>query len=256
MNTTFTDYYAVLGISPDTDIDAIKTAYRRLAMQYHPDRGGSHEKMLQINEAFRVLINPTSRAEYDHWRANVNDPQARQAAEEAVHTAAAQAANYPPSSDQVDSWMDSVAKDFLSASYGQTQWGCAPMPTIENSVSGVLFLLVGGIAGAVVGFNYFWQPGSRHGLAILFCAAGGAKVAQLLHRGIRDSMPRTPASPPSPTPPGQPLLQHAHVKCPKCGQQLRFMPNSGRVTLRCPKCQEAFTPCSDHPQTDTSPSFL
>jgi hypothetical protein len=243
MNTTFTDYYAVLGVSPDADIDAIKTTYRRLAMQYHPDRGGSHVKMLQINEAFRVLINPTSRAEYDRWRANVNDPQARQAAEEAVHTAAAQAANYPPRSDQVDSWIDSLARDFLSASYGKTKWRGATMPTIENSTSGVVFLLIGGIAGVIAAFVIEVEF-IKHAIpaGIICGAAGGAWVAQMLHRGIRDSIPKTSACPPSPTPPGQPLLQHAHVKCPKCDQQLRFMPNSGRVTLRCPKCQEAFAP--------------
>src|ERR1035438_8527059 len=106
MSTTFTDYYAVLGVREDADLDTIKDAYRRLAMQFHPDRGGSHEKMLQINEAFHVLINPTARAEYDRWRANVNDAEAQSAAEASIRNAAAQAANYPPHSDQIDSWMD------------------------------------------------------------------------------------------------------------------------------------------------------
>ena len=54
----FKDYYKTLGVPRTADADAIKTAYRKLARQYHPDRNtaaGAAEKMSAINEAHTVL---------------------------------------------------------------------------------------------------------------------------------------------------------------------------------------------------------
>jgi curved DNA-binding protein len=62
------DYYAILGISRTaTDAD-IKQAYRRMASQHHPDKGGSKERFQEIEEAYRVLSDPASRQEYDNPR--------------------------------------------------------------------------------------------------------------------------------------------------------------------------------------------
>ena len=131
-NVTKVEYYEFLGVSRDCSDQELKTAYRRLAMQFHPDRGGSHEKMLLINEAFRILVNPAARADYDRWRANTSDPQAERDAEAAIRTAAQQAGQYPPRSEDINSWMDGLVNDFRSAEYGkQGIW-----PSIENSASG------------------------------------------------------------------------------------------------------------------------
>ena len=63
------DYYSVLGIEKHAAQHEIKAAYRKLALQYHPDRnGGDHgaaEKMKAINEAYAVLSNEEKRREYD-----------------------------------------------------------------------------------------------------------------------------------------------------------------------------------------------
>ena len=45
------DYYNILGISRKATDSEIKAAYRKLAMQYHPDRGGDSTRFAQINEA-------------------------------------------------------------------------------------------------------------------------------------------------------------------------------------------------------------
>jgi curved DNA-binding protein len=69
----FKDYYEVLGVSPDADEKAIKSAYRRLARKYHPDvskETGAEEKFKAANEAHEVLGNPERRAEYDRLRAS------------------------------------------------------------------------------------------------------------------------------------------------------------------------------------------
>jgi len=66
------DYYQVLGVSRDADDKAIKKAYRRLAMKYHPDRNPgkqqeANEKFKEINEAFAVLGDPEKRKQYDQY---------------------------------------------------------------------------------------------------------------------------------------------------------------------------------------------
>lgn len=74
------DYYAVLGVTATADEDVIAAAYRALAKKYHPDTGShrgtaSARKFQEIQEAFDVLGNQSSRAEYDEKRkASDKDP--------------------------------------------------------------------------------------------------------------------------------------------------------------------------------------
>jgi curved DNA-binding protein CbpA len=66
------DYYQILEIEPGSDEHDIKKAYRRLAMQYHPDKsGGQHEDaglFRDINEAYEVLSDPSKREQYHYER--------------------------------------------------------------------------------------------------------------------------------------------------------------------------------------------
>jgi len=67
----FKDYYAVLGLDDKADDKAIKTAYRKLARQYHPDvskHADAEEKFKEVSEAYEVLHNSEKRAEYDELR--------------------------------------------------------------------------------------------------------------------------------------------------------------------------------------------
>jgi molecular chaperone DnaJ len=62
------DYYEILGVSKDSDKEKIKDAYRRLALQYHPDRNkspGAEEKFKEISEAYAVLSDDEKRKQYD-----------------------------------------------------------------------------------------------------------------------------------------------------------------------------------------------
>jgi len=66
------DYYGILGVARNTSDEEIKKAYRKLAMQYHPDRNPgkeqwANEKFKEINEAFSVLGDPEKRKQYDQF---------------------------------------------------------------------------------------------------------------------------------------------------------------------------------------------
>lgn len=67
------NYYAILGVSPSAHAADIKRAYRRLALQYHPDKNPSPEAeqfFKAVNEAYETLGDPQLRAAYDQRLAN------------------------------------------------------------------------------------------------------------------------------------------------------------------------------------------
>jgi molecular chaperone DnaJ len=65
------DYYEILGVSREADFDTIKKAYRKIAMQYHPDRNPGNkeaeEKFKEAAAAYDVLSDADKRAQYDRY---------------------------------------------------------------------------------------------------------------------------------------------------------------------------------------------
>jgi len=62
------DYYAILKVSPTADVKEIKKSFRKLAMQFHPDKNkeeGAQEKFQELSEAYSILGDAEKRAEYD-----------------------------------------------------------------------------------------------------------------------------------------------------------------------------------------------
>jgi molecular chaperone DnaJ len=76
------DYYDMLGVERNADGEAIKKAYRKLAMQYHPDRNkgdaGAEAKFKEVGEAYAVLSDTDKRAKYDRFGHAATSPGAQQ----------------------------------------------------------------------------------------------------------------------------------------------------------------------------------
>jgi curved DNA-binding protein len=69
--TDFKDYYSILGVSKSASADEIKKKFRKLALQYHPDRNpgdkAAEAKFKEISEAYEVLSDPEKRQKYDQF---------------------------------------------------------------------------------------------------------------------------------------------------------------------------------------------
>src|SRR5947209_13111650 len=68
---TFNDYYVVLGVDADASADKIKAAFKKLALQYHPDvyKGAdAQERMRLLLLAYQTLSDPEARRKYDAQR--------------------------------------------------------------------------------------------------------------------------------------------------------------------------------------------
>ncbi len=61
------DYYEVLGVEKNASKDEIKKAFRKAAIEHHPDKGGDESKFKEINEAYEVLSDDKKKAAYDQF---------------------------------------------------------------------------------------------------------------------------------------------------------------------------------------------
>ncbi|MBI4100593.1 DnaJ domain-containing protein [Candidatus Microgenomates bacterium] len=64
------DYYQILGVNKNASPEELKRAYRKMALEYHPDHNkasDAHEKFKEINEAYEILSNPEKKAAYDQF---------------------------------------------------------------------------------------------------------------------------------------------------------------------------------------------
>ena len=83
------DYYKVLGVARDADERQIKSAYRKMSKQHHPDKAAklgltkaaAEKKMAEVNEAYEVLSDPELRARFDRG----DDPNSHEQQQNPFH---------------------------------------------------------------------------------------------------------------------------------------------------------------------------
>jgi curved DNA-binding protein CbpA len=153
------DYYQVLSVDPNANFEAIRNAYRQCALRYHPDRGGSHEQMIIINEAWEILSDPERRQRYDSVRLNTANPTVQAAAATDVQQAHQQAEQYPRRWADFEVWLDGVAKDFDKAEFKPGRWGFGVLqlfPLAGDSQSGNLFTSLGAVLGFITFLSVFF----------------------------------------------------------------------------------------------------
>ena len=114
------DHYKTLGVTESSSADEIKAAYRKLAMQHHPDRNGgstaSETKLKELNEAYDTLKDPTKKADYDAQRKYGKSPYGRTNTKGWGHT---------PDGDMEDAIRDlyeSLLKE-KNFAWGKSQYG-------------------------------------------------------------------------------------------------------------------------------------
>lgn len=257
------DYYRVLGVDPSADFAAIRKAYRLKAMECHPDRGGSHDRMVVVNAAWEILSDPELRLRYDAARTQATNPSAQAAATADATTARQRAEQYPRRWADFVAWLNGVAGDFSDAQYGSTPlFGDVHFPTVGNSVSGCLFIVVG---AALAGFFIstaladFCERNKIKGpiglVLILGPVIGGAWAGIALHQWLGSEIkkaqeqaasrsqrqqerqanrPRTDPSPPR-------GLEPRVLTCEKCGQKLRVPSLASELLITCNSCGHKFS---------------
>ena len=64
------DFYQILGVNQNASQDEIKKAYRKLAVEHHPDKGGDENKFKKISEAYDTIGDENKRSQYDNQKRN------------------------------------------------------------------------------------------------------------------------------------------------------------------------------------------
>ncbi len=178
------NYYQVLDVPNNASFESIKHAYRSKALEYHPDRGGSHEQMILINEAWQILSNPTSRKTFNDLLAQTSNSAIQRGMETEVKKARSRSTNYHRNWNTFEDWLNHISEDFTEANYDEIQSpiGAWSLPIIKGSYSGWFCIFIGGVAGYY--FKAFLLSQGRMSLTA-FCCFIGLWVGYYAHVVIR-----------------------------------------------------------------------
>ncbi|MFL5329202.1 MAG: J domain-containing protein [Gemmataceae bacterium] len=232
------DYYAILGVASTATPSEVRSAYRQRCRTCHPDRGGTHAQMLEINEAWAVLANPGSRRRYDELRTGTSTGQERENAERDRGDAQQRAQNYPRQWDDFERWLDGVTADFARAKYESVRGSFFSFPTAGESVSGWTFIIIGALLAVIVVSQAGILAKMKNPvLAYAIVAAGGAWLGRIIHEITRHTLKSVNRTPESTSSPSLPIV----LACPQCSQKLRLPNVRGEVAVTCTGCRHRFS---------------
>ena len=247
------DYYAILGVPSTADRDAITAAFRRKALIDHPDRGGSHEKMILLTEAWEILSDPEIRSRYDAAREAASDPEVNDLVRNDASRAKRRAEEYPRQWSEFERWLDGIIADFNKTKFRDgTGPGLFKAVPTSNTASGNLFIFVGGIIGVILLFYPILEmlgPKVR-GMYMAILAIGmpfalGGWIGTLIHKAVGGTLnivsPTAPdATPPPSSPPPTPPTETKIVAFVTCGQKLRVPVMDSELLVKCKTCGNRF----------------
>lgn len=237
------NYYSVLGVPHNANVEAIKLADRRKARSCLPDNGGNIEHMKVVNEAWFVLRDPDERREYDR-KLNGESYDGRDAfADKAREQARAHAATYPKNSKDLDEWIDNVVSDFKSASYSSTDFlgDTLRFPTAENSDSARIFLCIGAIIGFLLPFALpYYSFKFPHTIFMhAITAAIGAWIGTFAHQAVASVLKIKDPSDRATVMRGESEIRI--VECERCLQKLRLPNRKETLSVTCTRCRHPFS---------------
>lgn len=204
----YKDYYQSLGVARNASADEIRTAYRTLAMKYHPDRNPNdkpaEEKFKEINEAYQVLSDPQKRARYDQLGSAYSQYERTGGAPggfnwDQWYSSGGGAGGQQVNFDELFGGAGGGFSDFFSSIFGgmggsnSTRVGTRRTPTYEQPVSislqeayaGTTRVLEGGARRVEVKI----PPGAKTGTKVRV-AGGGPGGADLYLKVVVESDPR------------------------------------------------------------------
>ncbi len=213
------DYYEVLGIARTAGPDEIKSAYRRLARQHHPDMNrdnpkAAEEKFKELSEAYEVLADPTKRERYDQ--------QGFQGVEKDFGPSGFTWQNFTHQGDLEDMLANNpFLQQFMASMFGGSSGFTGRAPSVAQHIEVTLRLP---LASAVQGARPKIElpqlgpcpdcrgTGARHGTALEICpeCKGQGQVRQVRRQGYNQFITVGP--------------------CPKCRGSGR------RIIEKCPTC--------------------
>ncbi|KAH0553162.1 hypothetical protein GP486_006652 [Trichoglossum hirsutum] len=163
MSDTPIDYYAALGITPNASQQQIRDAYKRSALQSHPDRvAADHperaertKKFQTINDAYYTLSDPARRRDYDAARAFHRSSSANRQQQSS--------SSFPSSSFASGADGDHHADEQFSAAFEEMLREEGMAEGAENRPTGKFWSLVGGLSGGALGFIVANFPGMLAG---------------------------------------------------------------------------------------------
>lgn len=156
-----TDYYRILGVTPDATRDEIRRAYRHLARRYHPDANPGDKRaearIKQINEAHAVLMDPMQREQYDASR-----PRRTRTAGRATRGPESSRANHESGDDALVSIRRKVSRPNVAVDVNVDLSGLAAGFGMFADLIGGLDRLVSAADRAIAGYGSAPEDGSGH----------------------------------------------------------------------------------------------
>lgn len=149
-------YYQLLGLSPGASQDEIKSAYKSLALKYHPDKTGGNKAMEEhfkkVNEAYQVLSNPEKRRKYDLRFTAPPKPSPPKPAQAAKPQPAPQPGKAYGTDNPANQRPNTTNRERKSQIYSKP----GTKPRSNQQLKYFLFAFVGLLAVIVLSLSFFW----------------------------------------------------------------------------------------------------